>query len=183
MTVDPTCPSRATRQGSRPTADVVEAPARARRRGHREHRSTPVQQAGRAVVDAPAAATKDASLATSRWCQSRDCRRRATPGCPCCCCWSRRSRYSCISPSPCLCRHCWGWGWGQEGEGEGPPADTAVPTVVGAEAAAAAEGSLLIRARSRTRRPVHGAPSGPARSHRVRGHCGRCGRRGTTATA
>jgi hypothetical protein len=65
MAVDSTCPSRVTRQGSRPAAGAVDAPARARRRGHREHRSTPVQQARHAAVDAPAAAVEDASLATS----------------------------------------------------------------------------------------------------------------------
>jgi hypothetical protein len=155
MTVDPTCPSRATKQGSRPAAGAVEAPARARRRGRREPCSTPVQQVGHSAVDAPAVAVEDASLATSRWCRSRDCRRRATSGrlCSCCrcCCRSHRSRWSCLSPSPCpfpcLCRRCWCWGL----EGEGPPEDMAVPTVAGVEAAAAAEGALLLRARSRTR--------------------------------
>ena len=63
MTVDPTCPSRATRQGPRPAAGAVEAPARARRRGRREPHSTPVQQVGRVAVDAPSAAAEDASLA------------------------------------------------------------------------------------------------------------------------
>jgi hypothetical protein len=33
-------------------------------------------------VDALAAAAEDASLAPSRWCRSRDCRRRDTSGCP-----------------------------------------------------------------------------------------------------
>jgi hypothetical protein len=125
----------------------------------------PVQRAGRAVVDAPAAATEDASLATSRWCRSRDCRRRDTPERPCychhCCC---QSRYSCLSPSPCpypcLCRRCWGWGQ----EGEGPPEGTVVPAVVGAKVVAEEEGALHLRARSRTRRPVPRPPSGPARS-------------------
>jgi hypothetical protein len=86
MTVDPTCPSRATRQGSWPAAGAVETPVRARRRGHREPHSTPVQQVGCAAVDASSAAVEDASLATSRWCRSRDCRRRAKPGRLCCCC-------------------------------------------------------------------------------------------------
>jgi hypothetical protein len=169
MTVDPTRPSRATKQGPRPATGVVEAPARARRRGHREPRSTPVQQVGHAAVDAPAVAAEDASLTTSRWGRSRDCRRRATSGrlCCCCrcCCRSHRNRCSCLSPSPCpcLCRRCWCWGQ----EGEGPPEDMVVPTVAGVEAAAAAEGALLLRARSRTRRHVPGPPSGPARSPQV----------------
>jgi hypothetical protein len=80
MTVDPTRPSRATKQGPRPAAGAVEAPARARRRGHREPGSTPVQQVGHAAVDVPAVAAEDTSLTTSRWCRSRDCRRRATSG-------------------------------------------------------------------------------------------------------
>jgi hypothetical protein len=183
MTVDPTRPSRATKQGPRPAAGAVEA----RRRGRQEPHSTPVQQVGHAAVDASAVAVEDASLATSRWCRSRDCRRRATSGRLCCCCHcccrSRRSRCSCLSPSscpfPCLCRRCWCWGQ----EGEGPPEDMVVPTTAGVEAAAVAEGALLLRARSRTRRPVPGPPSGPARSPRVQGRCGRCGRRGMTATA
>jgi hypothetical protein len=185
MTVDPTRPSRATKQGPRPAAGAVEVPAKARRRGRREPRSTPVQQVGHAAVDASAVVAEDASLATSRWCRSRDCRRRATSGrlCCCCrcCCQSRRSRCSCLSPSPfpCLCRRCWCWGQ----EGEGPPEDMAVPTAAGVEAVAAAEGALLLRAWSRTRRPVPGPSSGPARSPRVRGRCGRCGRRGMAATA
>jgi hypothetical protein len=57
-----------------------------------------------------------------------------------------------------------------------------VPAVVGMEAAAAVEGALHLRARSRTWRPVPGPPSGPARSPQVRDHCGWCGRRGTTVT-
>jgi hypothetical protein len=187
MTVDPTRPSSATKQGPRPAAGAVEAPTRARRRGRREPHSTPVQQVGHAAMDAPAVAAEDASLATLRWCRSRDCRRRATSGrlCCCCrcCCRSRRSRCSCLSPSPCpfpcLCRRCWCWGQ----EGEGPPEDMAVPTTVGVEAAAAEEGALLLRARSRTRRPVPGLPSCPARSPRVRGRCGRCGRRRMAVTA
>jgi hypothetical protein len=157
----------------------MEAPARARRRGHQEHRSTSVQQARRVAVDVSVAVAEDASLATSRWCRSRDCRR-ATSGCPCCCCrCCCRSRCSCLSPStcpyPCLYRRCWGW----RKEGEEPSEDTTVPTVVGVEAAAAMEGALLLRAR----RPVPGPPSGSARSPRVQGRCGRCGRRGTIVTA
>jgi hypothetical protein len=171
MTVDLTRPSRATKQGPRPAAGAVGAPARVLRRGRREPRSTPVQQVGHATVDAPAVAAKDASLATSRWCRYRDCRKRATSGhlCCCCryCCRSRQSRCSYLSPSPfsftCLCRRCCCWGQ----EGEGPPEDMAVPTAVGMEAAAAMEGALLLRAWSRTRRPVPGPPSGPARSPRV----------------
>jgi hypothetical protein len=137
------------------------------------------------VVDAPAAAAKDTSLATLRWCRFRDYRGRATPGrlCCCCrcCCRSHWSHCSCLSLSlcPCLCRRCWGWGQ----EGEGPPENMVVPAMVGAEAAAAAEGALHPRARSRTWRLVLGLPSGPARSPRVRGHCRWCGRRETTATA
>jgi hypothetical protein len=59
------------------------------------------------MVDAPTVAVEDASLATSRWCQSRDCRMRATSGCPYCC---RRIRCCCLSPSPCIyrCYYCWG---------------------------------------------------------------------------
>jgi hypothetical protein len=147
-----------------------------------EHRSTPVQQARRATADAPAGVAEDVSLATSRWCWSRDYRRRATSGCPfyCChCCY--RSRCSCLFPHsyPCLCHCCWGWGK----EGERPPEDTVVFAVVGVEAAAAMEGTLLLRVRSRMRRPVTGPPSGPGRSPQVQGHCEWYGRRGTTTTA
>jgi hypothetical protein len=39
-----------------------------------------VQQVGHATVDTPAAVVEDTSLATSRWCRSQDCRRRATSG-------------------------------------------------------------------------------------------------------
>jgi hypothetical protein len=135
-----------------------------------------VQQAGRAAVNAPAATAEDASLSTSRWCQSRDCRRRDTPGCPCYCCrfccQSHRSRCSYLYPSSCpyhrLSRRCW------KQEGEGPPEDTTVHATVGAEAAATMKGALLLRAR----RPVPELPSGPAQSPRVRGHYERCGRRG-----
>jgi hypothetical protein len=136
MTIDPT----------RPAASAVKEPARARRRGHQEPRSTSVQQAGHPAVDASTAAAEDTSLATSRWCRSRDSRRRAMLGRPHCCCRSHQSRYSCLStspcPYPCLCRYCWGWCAG----GVGSPKDTAVPTVVGVEAVAAAEGALLLRA-------------------------------------
>jgi hypothetical protein len=52
--------------------------------------------------------------------------------------------------------------WGHEGEG--PPGDMAVPAVVGAEAVAAAESTLHLRAQSRTWRHVPGPPSGLARS-------------------
>jgi hypothetical protein len=38
--------------------------------------------------------------------------------------------------------------------------DTAVPTMVGVEVAVAAEGALLLRAQSRTWRPVPGSSSG-----------------------
>jgi hypothetical protein len=83
-------PSRATKQELWLAAGAVEEPVGLRRRDHQEPRSTLVQRAGRAVVDALAAAAEDASLATSRWCLSRDCRRRATLGRPCychhCCC-------------------------------------------------------------------------------------------------
>jgi hypothetical protein len=48
---------------------------------------------------------------------------------------------------------------------------------------ATTEGTLLLRARSRTRRHVPGPSSGPARSPRVRGRCGWCGRRGTAMTS
>jgi hypothetical protein len=176
MTVDPTRSSRATRQGSRPAAGAGEAPARAQRSGCREPRSTPVQQAGRAVVDASTAAMEDASLAISRWCRSRDCRRMATPGRPSgycrCCCWSH---CSCLSPSPCpypcLCHRC--WGWGRKGKGR-----LRAWWFLRRRAQ-----SQLLRARSRTRWPVPRPLSGLARSPRVRGRYGRCGRRGTTATA
>jgi hypothetical protein len=165
MTVDSTCPSRETRKVARPAAGVVEVSALARRRDRQEPRSMPVQQVGRDVVDAPTAAMEDASLATLRCCQPRD-HRRATLGRPCCCCRCYYYRF---------------WGWGHEGEGL--PENMVVPAVVGAEAVAAAEGTLHLRARSRTRWPVLGTPSGPARSPRVRGRCERCRRRGTTATA
>jgi hypothetical protein len=85
MTIDPMCPSRETRKVARSTAGVVESSAGVRRRDHREPRSILVLQVGHAVVDAPAAAIEDVSLATSRLCRSRDCRRRATLGHPCCC--------------------------------------------------------------------------------------------------
>jgi hypothetical protein len=106
------------KEGPQPAAGVVEALTRARRRGHREPHSTSVQKGGSVVVDALAAAVVDASLATSRWCRSRDCRRRATAGHPCCCCHcccrSHWSLCSCLSPFPCpypcLCHCCWGWG-------------------------------------------------------------------------
>jgi hypothetical protein len=68
------------------------------------------------------------------------------------------------------------------GEGERPLEDMAVPAAVSAEAALAVEGALLLRAQSRTRKPIPGPPSGPAQSPRVRGHFGRCGRRETAAT-
>jgi hypothetical protein len=58
-----------------------------------------------------------------------------------------------------------------------------VPVVVGVEVAAAAEGALHLRERSRMWRPVLGPSSGPARSPRVCGRCRRCGRTGMTATA
>jgi hypothetical protein len=187
MTVDPTRPSRVTRLGLWSAASEVQAPARVLRRGHREHRSTSVQQVGHPVVDVSAAVAEDASLATSRWCRSRDCRRRATLGCPCCCCrcccrshWSHCSYLSLFPcPYPCLCRRCWGWAQ----EGEGPLEDMVVDVVVGTEAAAAMEGALLLRAQSRTWRPVPRPLSGPAQPPRVRGHCGWCGRRGMTTTA
>jgi hypothetical protein len=79
-----------------------------------------VQQAVRATVDTPT--TKEcASLTTSRWCWSRDCRRRVTPGCccSCYCCQSCLCHCYCLPPSPCpyrfLCHHCWGWGWQGQG--------------------------------------------------------------------
>jgi hypothetical protein len=116
-------------------------------------------------VDAPAAATEDASLATSRWCRSSDCRRRDTPERPCychhCCC---QSRYSCF-PLPLALTLAFAVVVGVGGqEGEGPPEDTVVPAVVGAKVVAEEEDALHLRARSRTRRPVPRPPSGPARS-------------------
>jgi hypothetical protein len=154
--------------------------------GPPEAHSMLVQRAGRVMVDSPAAAAEDASLTILRWCRFRDCRR-ATLGHPCychrCCCRSRQSYYSCLFPFPCpypyLSRYCWGWGQ----EGEEPSQDTSVPAVVGTEAVATAEGALHLRAWSKTQRPIPGPPSGPARSPRVRGCCGRCGRRETTAIA
>jgi hypothetical protein len=172
MTVDPTCPFRAIRQGSRPAAGSVKALARVRRRGHQEPRGTLVQQAGCATVDAPAVAVEDASLATSRWCRSRNCRRRVMPRRPYCCCYcycrSHLSHCSCFFPCPCpcpcpypcLCHRCWGWGQ----EGEGAPEGMAVPVMVGVQADAATEGALLLRALSRMWWSVPGLPSGPARS-------------------
>jgi hypothetical protein len=185
MTIDPTCSSRETRKMAQPIAGVVESPVGARRRVHREPRIMSMQRVGHTVVDTPVAATKDASLATSRWCRYMDYRRRATSRRPCCCCRSHRSCCSCFFSSPCPCpcpciwRCCWGW----EQKGEGPPGDMAVPAMVGAEAAAATEGTLHLRTRSRKRRLVPGPSSGPARSPRARGRCGRCGRRGTVTTA
>jgi hypothetical protein len=41
-----------------------------------------MQQAERVAVDASVAAAEDASLATSRWCRSRDCRRGPRWGAP-----------------------------------------------------------------------------------------------------
>jgi hypothetical protein len=145
MTVDPTCPSRETRKVVWPPAGAVESPAGARRRDRWEPRSMPVQRVGRAMVDASTAAVEDASLATSRWCWSRDYRRRATSGCPYCCfhccCRSHRSRCSFLFPSPCpcpcMCRHYWCW----EQEGEGLPGDMVAPAMVDVEAAVATEGA------------------------------------------
>jgi hypothetical protein len=177
--------SRATRQGSWLAASAVEVPSSARRRGHWEPRSMSMQQAGCVVVGASVAAMEDASLATSRWCQSIDCRRRARPRRPYCCChyWCRShwSWCSCLSPSPYpyLCHRCWGWGQ----EGEGSPEDTMVPAVVDAEAATAVEGTFHLRAPSRTWRTVPRPPSGPTRSPRVRGNCGQCGSWGMAGTA
>jgi hypothetical protein len=108
MTTDPTRPSKTTKQESRLAAGVVEEPVGARRRDRREPCCMTVQRARRVVVDAPAAAVEDASLAISRCCRSRDCRRRATLGCPYyrhCCCRSHCSYLSpspSTSPSPCL---------------------------------------------------------------------------------
>jgi hypothetical protein len=144
----------------------VGASAGTLRKGRWGHRSMLMQQAGHAVVDAPVA-EEGTSLATSKWYQFRDCRRRATPGCcwPCYCCRSCRSRCVCLSPSPypCLCRHCWEW----RQEGEGPSEDTTVPTAVAVGAAAVAKDALLLRARSRTWKPVPGPPSCLARSPQV----------------
>jgi hypothetical protein len=169
MTADPMCPSRETRKVMRPAAGAVELQVGAQRRDHWEPCIMPVQRVGHAMVDGPAAAAEYASLATSRWCWSRDCRRRATSGHPCCCCRcccrSHRSCCSCLSlsPCPCLCHRCWGWGH----EGEGAPDNMAVPTAVGTEAVAIVEGALHLRAQSRTQRPVLGPLSGPAQSPQV----------------
>jgi hypothetical protein len=163
MTVGPTCLSRETRKVAQPAAGAVGSSVGVRRRDHQEPRSMQVQRVGRVVVDALAAVAEDASLATSRWCWFEDCRRRATPGRPCCCCrcycQSHRSRCCCLSlsPCPCLCRRCWGWGQ----EGAGPPKNMAVPAVVGTEATAAAEGALHLRAPSRMQMPILGLLSGP----------------------
>jgi hypothetical protein len=64
------------------------------------------------------------------------------------------------------------WEWGQEGEG--PPEDTVVPAAMGAEAIAAVEDAILLRAQSRTLRSVPVLLSYLARSPRVRDHCERC---------
>jgi hypothetical protein len=56
-------------------------------------------------------------------------------------------------------------GLGQEGEG--PPGDMTVPAVVGAEAAAAAEGVLHLRAQGRAWMSVPEPPCGPTRSAQV----------------
>jgi hypothetical protein len=85
MIVDPTCPSRVTQKVARPATGAVESPGGARRRDCQEPYSIPVQRVGCVMVDASAAA-EDASLATSRWCGSRDYRRRFMLGRPCCCC-------------------------------------------------------------------------------------------------
>jgi hypothetical protein len=134
-----------------------------RRKGRQGCHSMPMQQAGRVAVDV-SAAEEGASLATSRWCRSRDCRRRVTSGC--CCPWyCCRSHCSCLSPSlsPYPCRCCWGWGQ----KGERPSEDMSVPAVVGVEKVDAAEDVLLLRVRSRTRRPVPRPSSCPARSPQV----------------
>jgi hypothetical protein len=82
MTADPTHPSRVTKQESCLDASAMKELVGAQRRDRREPHSMPVQRAGCVVVDAPATTVEDASLVTSRWCKSRDCRRRATPGAP-----------------------------------------------------------------------------------------------------
>jgi hypothetical protein len=51
------------------------------------------------------------------------------------------------------------------------------------EVAAAAEDTLLLRAWSRTWRPILGPPSYPAQSPQVQDHYGQCGRRGMATTA
>jgi hypothetical protein len=85
MTADPTCSPRATKQEQRLAAGAVELSAGAQRRDCREPCTMLVQRAGHVVVDVSAAAVKNTSLTTSRWCRSRDCTRRATWGCPCYC--------------------------------------------------------------------------------------------------
>jgi hypothetical protein len=59
----------------------------------------------------------------------------------------------------------------------------AVPTEVGEEVTTTLEDALPLRLWSRTRRPVPRSLSCPARSPRVWGRCGHCGRRGMTTTA
>jgi hypothetical protein len=82
MTVDFTCPTKATKKELWLAASAVEVSTGVRRRDHQEPRNTPVQRVGHATVDASADTSEDTSLATLRWCRSRDCRRRATPGAP-----------------------------------------------------------------------------------------------------
>jgi hypothetical protein len=89
----------------------------------------------------PSRVTRQGSRPVAGTPNPMDCRRRTTPGHPCCYCRSCQSHCSHLSPYPCLCHRCWGWGQ----EGEGPLEDTAVPAMVGTEAAAAVEGTLLLR--------------------------------------
>jgi hypothetical protein len=136
MTINPTHPSRATRWRPRP-ASAVGVPTGARRKGRWERHSKPVQQAGCAMVDV-LAAEEGASLGTSRWSRSRDCRRRPTLGCcwPSCCYRSCRSHCFCVS----------------------------LPLTLTLAFPATADNALLQWAQSRTWRPVPGLLSCPARS-------------------
>jgi hypothetical protein len=111
-------------------------------------------------MDTPAA-EEGASLATSRWCRSRDCRRRATSGAllpllllveP----LFLTFHLPLLLPFPSLL------GWGQEGEWQ--LEDSVVRTEVGVVDVATAEDALLLRVWSRTRRPVPGPSSCPSRS-------------------
>jgi hypothetical protein len=85
-------------------------------------------------MDTPTA-KEGVSLATSRWCRSRDCRRRATLG-------SLLLSFPLHLLLPLAFATVVG---GQGRGGEGPPEDSAVPAEVGV-AVAAVEGTLLLRA-------------------------------------
>jgi hypothetical protein len=110
-------------------------------------------------MDASAAAVEDASLATSRWCRSMDCRSRVTS-------WRTLLLLSEPSeplflpfpfplslPLPLL---------GLRVGGGGSPEDMAVLAAASVEAVAIVEGGLLLRAQSRIWWHVPRSPSGLA---------------------